>query len=601
MDERTRWYKDSCFYSVFLRSFKDGDNDGIGDLWGVLEKLDYIASLGVDAIWLSAPYPAMNGDIGRDVVDFTSIAPEYGGMEAFTRLLDEVHRRHMRLILDLPLLCTGSEHPWFQASLRGEKPYKYYYIWRPAGERDRTPNNWLNLYDEEAWTWSEERQAYYLHLLGKNQPDLNMRNPAVRTEIKKILRFWLELGVDGFREDRLSYISKPKELPEGLPLWPFRRGHHHYDRGPYLRSYLQEFRHDVLDKYPCLTVGDMPGISANEAGEYVDEPDGELDLIHRSDAIRGDCSFGGRFHHRFRLVKQKRYWDKWQSALDKGWNLLLLESSDTPRVVSRCGSDRFMSESGKALATAYLFQRGSPLIYQGQEIGMTNILLDSIKWYQDDESKRIYRQSRKRKNRDKLEQVWLRSRASARTPMQWDGSDKVGFSTVKPYCYVNQNARSVNVAQQEQDEDSLLNFYRRALRLRRELNVIRSGSYKDLRPRNPWFYVYERSNRSGRLLVMCSFSDKARLLVCPKEYELKRGKLLLQSHGDELEGNNVYLRPYECRVYWFPGSRRAEKDEARGQKKTTRFMLAWKKLREYIRSFKEFHDDYEEEDENGRF
>ena len=600
MDERTRWYKDMCFYSVFLRSFKDGDNDGVGDLWGVLEKLDYIASIGVDGIWLSAPYPAMNEDVGRDVVDFMSVAPEYGGMEAFRALLDAVHSRGMKLLLDLPLLCTGSEHPWFQASLRGEKPYKYYYIWRPAGERGRLPNNWRNIYNEDAWCWSKERQAYYLHLLGKNQPDLNMRNPAVRAEIKNILRFWLELGVDGFREDRLSYISKPKELPDGLPFWPLRRGSRHYDRGPYLRSYLQEFRHDVLDKYDCLIVGDMPGISARLAGEYVDEPDGELDLMQHSDAMRGDNFFAGRVHHPFSLVKQKHYWDRWQSSLaDKGWSLLMLENSDYPRSVSRYGSDQFRVESGRALAAAYLFQRGCPVIYQGQEIGMTNLLLDSIKWYPDEESKRIYRRSRKSNERKKLEQVWLRSRASARSPMQWEGSERAGFSEAKPYCYVNPNTRSVNVAAQEEESDSLLNFYRKALSLRRELNVVRAGRYKDLRPLSPWFYVYERSNRSGRLLVMCSFSRKARLLVCPKDYELKQGELLLHSHGEALEGKNVYLQPYECRVYWFPGSHKARKDEEKAQKPTTRFKLAWKKFREYLRSFKEFHDEYEEE-ENDR-
>ncbi len=598
MDERKRWYKDMCFYSVYLRSFMDGDNDGTGDLWGVLRKLDYIASLHVDGIWLSAPYPSMNTDIGRDITDFTDIAPEYGGMEAFTELLNAVHGRGMKLILDLPLNCTGKEHPWFQASLRGEKPYKYYYIWRPAGERGRVPNNWRNLRNEEAWTWSEERKAYYLHLLGRNQPELNMRNPAVRNEIKDIFRFWLDLGVDGFREDQLSYISKPKELPDGLPLWPIRRGSSQYDRGPYLRSYLQEFRHDVFDRFDCLTVGYMPGIPAKAARDYVDEPDGELDMIQHSDAMRGDNFFGGLFYHRFCLLKQKHYWDSWQSTMaDKGWSLLTLESSDYPRSISRFGSEKYRLESGKALAAAFLFQRGCPVIYQGQEIGMTNIRLDSINFYQDEESRRIYRQCRKRDDKSKLEQVWLRSRESARTPMQWDGGDRAGFSETEPYCYVNQNSRSVNVAEQENDPGSLLNFYRQALELRGELPVVRGGSYRDLRPLSPWFYVYERANRSGRLLVMCSFSDKARLLVCPRDYDLRRGKLLLQSRGDELEGNNVYLQPYECRVYWFPGSRRAELDEARAQKKTTRFKAAWLKLREYLRSFKEFHDEVEEEND----
>ncbi|MCQ2438132.1 MAG: alpha-amylase family glycosyl hydrolase [Oscillospiraceae bacterium] len=596
MDERARWYKDLCFYRVFPRSFLDGNGDGIGDLWGLKDRLDYIQSLQADGIWLSSVCPSMNRDIGRDVTDFCAVAEEYGGMEAFLALLEELHRRGMKLILDLELSCTGTEHPWFRASEQGEKPYKYYYIWRPAGERGRAPNNWQNIYSESAWSWSGERKAYYLHLQGENQPDLNMRNPEVRAEIKKIMRFWLDLGVDGFREDRLNLISKPKELPEGLPLWPLRRGSRHYDRGPFLRSYLQEFRHDVLDRYNCLTVGDLGSVGAQEARDYADEPDGELDLVLHRDYFRGDSLFNGLFHTRFSLLRQRFYWDRWQRAMaEKGWNILCLENEDTPRSVSRFGSEKLRTASGKALAAAVLFQRGTPLLYQGQEIGMTNIRLDSVDWYQDDESLRLYRRARTRDDKKRLERVWRGSRQSARSPMQWSDGDDAGFTTGEPWFYVNQNYRSVNVAQQDGDADSLLNFYRKALTLRREMNVVRTGSYRDLRPLSPWFYVYERTNRSGRLLVMCSFASVARLLVCPREYELKKGELLLSTHGDALEGRNVYLKPYECRVYWFPGSRKAQLEEAKAQKKTTRFRAAWKKFREYLRSFREFYDDYEDE------
>ncbi len=597
MDERTRWYKDKSFYYVFLPSFMDGNDDGIGDLYGLMDRLDYIASLHVDGIWLSAPYPAMGLDSGRDVVDFCDIDPRYGDMDAFRMLLDAVHQRGMKLLLDLPLHCTGSEHPWFRRSVEGEKPYKFYYIWRPAPERGKKPNNWRNLRNDDAWTWSEEREAYYLHLSEPHQPELNMRNPQVRSEIKAIMRFWLEMGVDGFREDRLSYISKPKELPDGLPLWPFRRGHRHYDRGPYLRSYLQEFRHDVLDRYACMIVGDMPGIGAREAFDYADEPDGELDLIQHTDHMRGDNLFGGLLPHRFFLLKQKFYWDRWQKTMeDKGWNLLALENRDFSRSISRYGSEKYRTESGKCLAAAFLFQRGTPVIYQGQEIGMTNIRLDAINWYTDPDSRWIYRRNRRLSDKKRLERVWAASPESARTTMQWDEEENGGFSARDPLPYVNQNYRSVNVAQQEAEEESLLNFYRRALELRRDMGVLTRGSYRDLAPRSPWFYVFERCNRSGRLLVMCSFADKSRLLLCPKGYELKKGQLLLSTHGDELEGRNVYLRPWECRVYWFPGSRRVELDEVKAQKKTTRLRRFWKGFREYLRSFREFYDDIEEED-----
>ena len=561
----TPWYKDMSFYQIWPRSFMDGNGDGIGDLWGVYDRLDYIKSLNVDGIWFSPLYPSPNADFGYDISDYTDISEEYGGMEAFDAVLQGAHERGLKVIMDLVVNHTSDEHPWFQASRRRQEPYKNYYIWRDARSNGRLPNNWLSLFEGRAWQWDEERQQYYLHLFAVRQPDLNMDNPAVRAEVKRIMRFWLDKGVDGFREDVITFISKEKGLPDGFPLMPAARGIGRYNHGPHVHEYLQEFRHDVLDKYDCVTLAEAPMVTPKQALEYISEDgNGDINMMIHFQHMNADCFMNDYYPLPFSLLRLKAAFDRWQRGLaGRGWNCLYLENHDHARVISRYGSERFRSESGKALAAAYLFQQGTPFVYQGQEIGMTNIRLDSIEQYEDVQTVNQYRNSFTRMSEEKrMRRIWHASRESARTPMQWSDEPHAGFTEGTPWFYVNQNYTEVNVDAQERDPHSLLNFYRDALRIRKELPVVRSGKYRDLRPLSPKQYVYERTARGTRLLVICSFSDRPMRFTAPRGYDLDKGRILLCSHPVRTRGRAFMLRPYETRVYYFDGKRKKNPDRA---------------------------------------
>ncbi len=550
--ERTLWYKDAVFYQIWPRSFKDSDGDGVGDLMGIYEKLDYIRSLHVDAIWFSPLYPSPNADYGYDVADYMDISAEYGGMTAFKKVLDGAHRRGMRVIMDLVVNHTSDQHPWFQASRRREEPYTDYYIWRKAKPDGTLPNNWDSLFEGKAWQYDELRQEYYLHLFAVKQADLNMDNPRVRDEVKKIMRFWLDMGVDGFREDVITFISKDEGLPNGFFLMPAAKGIGHYANGPHLHEYLSEFR-DVLDRYDSVAIGEAPMLTPRKALEFISGDRPELDMMISFQCMEGDCFYQESIPHRFSIFKLKHIWDRWQRLLrDKGWNFLYIENHDHPRVISRYGSEKYRVESGKALAASYLFQQGTPIIYQGQEIGMTNIRLDSIDKYEDVQTVSHYHTYfTKEPEQKRMERVWRSSRESARTPMQWDASPNAGFTEGTPWFWVNPNHTKINVADQEDDPESLLNFYREAVRLRSELSVVRYGTFKLYYPMSDKLFVYERRSKSQRLLVICSYTDAPVKFKAPKGYDLKKGELILRSHGDRVEKNGFTTMPYETRVYLY--------------------------------------------------
>ena len=550
--ERTLWYKDAVFYQIWPRSFKDSDGDGVGDLMGIYEKLDYIRSLHVDAIWFSPLYPSPNADYGYDVADYMDISAEYGGMTAFKKVLDGAHRRGMRVIMDLVVNHTSDQHPWFQASRRREEPYTDYYIWRKAKPDGTLPNNWDSLFEGKAWQYDELRQEYYLHLFAVKQADLNMDNPRVRDEVKKIMRFWLDMGVDGFREDVITFISKDEGLPNGFFLMPAAKGIGHYANGPHLHEYLSEFR-DVLDRYDSVAIGEAPMLTPRKALEFISGDRPELDMMISFQCMEGDCFYQESIPHRFSIFKLKHIWDRWQRLLrDKGWNFLYIENHDHPRVISRYGSEKYRVESGKALAASYLFQQGTPIIYQGQEIGMTNIRLDSIDKYEDVQTVSHYHTYfTKEPEQKRMERVWRSSRESARTPMQWDASPNAGFTEGTPWFWVNPNHTKINVADQEDDPESLLNFYREAVRLRSELSVVRYGTFKLYYPMSNKLFVYERRSKSQRLLVICSYTDAPVKFKAPKGYDLKKGELILRSHGDRVEKNGFTTMPYETRVYLY--------------------------------------------------
>ena len=549
--EKTRWYKDKVFYQIWPRSFKDGDGDGMGDLWGVYEKLDYLKELGMDGIWFSPIYPSPGADCGYDIADYMDIAPEFGGMEAFRKVLDGAHERGMKVIMDLVVNHTSDEHEWFQKSRQRIDPYTDYYIWRPAKPDGKLPNNWDSMFEGKAWTWDEVRQEYYLHIFAVKQPDLNMDNPLVREEVKKVLKFWLDLGVDGFREDVITFISKKEGLPDDH-LMPASKGLPLYNHGPHVHEYLHEFKADVLDHYDCVTLAEAPMVSPETALTYIEEGDDQqIDMMIQFESQCADCLFTDYVPLPFSLHRLKHAFGSWQKKLrGKAWNMLYLENHDHPRVISRYGSEKFWKESGKTLAASYLFLQGTPFVYQGQEIGMTNWKPESIDQYRDVQTIYNYHTKYAKKTHEQRMAIEYRSsRDNARTPVQWDDSANAGFTTAQtPWMDVNENYHDINVAQQLNDPDSILNFYKKAIALRKSLRSVRYGEYKEHFPLSTTLWCYTRELKCEKLLVVCSYSDRPQDLRIPKGYDLSRGELILQNYADPLPG---ILQPYECRVYLF--------------------------------------------------
>ncbi len=558
------WYKSMSFYQIWVRSFADGNGDGIGDLYGVYDKLEYIKKLGVDGIWFSPLYPSPNADFGYDISDYRDIHPEYGTLQQFQKVLEKAHDMGMKIIMDLVINHTSDEHPWFLESKKGrDNPYSDYYIWRD------TPNNWDSMFEGKAWEYVPERGQYYLHLFAKKQPDLNMDNPKVREEVKSIMRFCLDMGVDGFREDVINFISKREGLPDGIPFVPVLGSMMHYKDGPHIHEYLGEFR-KVCRQYDCFQVGEGPMTTVESAKKYLMGPHKSLDMMFSFDHMMADCMFTEYIHRPFSLVKLKKAFSKWQYALaGKAWNALYLENHDHPRVISRYGSEHFHRESGTMLAVSYLFQQGTPFIYQGQEIGMTNIRLKSIEQYVDVSTHNNYRKYHVKDPVEKrLERIHLSSRDSARTPMQWTGGKNAGFSENRPWFYVNPNYTKINVEAEEKDPSSILNFYRRCLKLRKTTEALLWGTYKEYYPADPNLYLYERRLPGSVCLVICSFAGFPVRVPMPKPFRGKRGKLilcnypknapkaenLLRKTEQKIENAAVahgWFRPYEARVYQF--------------------------------------------------
>ncbi len=547
---KSKWYKDMVFYQIWPRSFKDGNGDGMGDLLGVYEKLDYIKSLGCDGIWFSPLYPSPGVDCGYDISDYYDIADEFGGMEAFKKVLDGAHERGMKVIMDLVVNHTSDQHEWFQKSRQRIDPYTDYYIWRPAKPNGKLPNNWDSLFEGKAWAWDEVRQEYYMHLFAIQQADLNMDNPLVREEVKKILRFWLDMGVDGFREDVITFISKPEGLPDDR-LMPASKGIFMFNHGPRLHEYLEEFERDVFSKYDCMTLAEAPLVTPKKALEYIDEQNNPvLDMMIQFSTQEADSFMTDYYHMPFNLRKLKRAYTAWQNGLEgKGWNMLYIENHDHPRMVSRYGSEKFQKESAKMLAVSYLFQKGTPFIYQGQEIGMTNWYPSDPEMYEDVQTRWQYNNVATKKSPEKrLKRLWDGSRDSARTPVQWSAEENAGFTTGKPWFYVNENYKEINVAQQQEDENSVLNFYRRAIGLRKTLSSVKNGNYKEYGKLSSSFYTYSREDDKEKILVVCSFVGKDKKWSVPKGFDLASAELLLSNYE---KSDSTTLRPYETRVYFW--------------------------------------------------
>lgn len=553
------WYKEMAVYQIWPRSFKDGNGDGIGDLKGVLDKLDYIKSLGVDAIWFSPLYKSPQADFGYDIADYRDIAPEYGTMDDFKAVLAGCKERGLRVIMDLVVNHTSDQHEWFLKSRQRIEPYTDYYIWRDGRGKDgkKPPNNWTATFPGPAWKWDEVRKQYYLHLFAVEQPDLNMDNPAVRQEVVDITKFWLDMGVDGFREDVITFISKEEGLPNGSIFMPAARGMTHYINGPHIHEYLTQFKNEGWGNYDAMTVGEAPMMTPKVAKKYITEgPNQELSMMFNFQHMEADCFMYSWVHTGFKLKKLKRVLSNWQTQMHGvAWNALYMENHDQPRVISRYGSEKYRVESGKAIANTYLFLSGTPFIYQGQEIGMTNIRIPNLEDYVDISTTTTYNLIRKLGFSHKfvMKLAMYASRDNARTPVQWSSADNAGFTDGDAAWFkINPNYKEVNIEDAESDENSLLNYYRLLLKLRKENPIIIYGDYKLHLKGSKKLFVYERNYEGKRLLVVASYTDKPVVFKAPKGFDLTKGKLIAAGYAvNELSGNGFTTRPYEVRSYLF--------------------------------------------------
>lgn len=549
--KNNNWWKEAVFYQIWPRSFADGNGDGIGDLKGIYDKLEYIKDLGADAIWFSPLYVSPQKDYGYDIADYYNIAPEYGTIDDFKKVLDKAHNLGIKVIMDLVINHTSNQHKWFLESRKGgdDNPYKDYYIWRKGKGKDgkRFPNNWNSTFPGDGWQYDEVRKEFYLHLFAVEQPDLNMDNPKVRQEVKNIMRFYLEMGVDGFREDVITFISKKEGLPNGFPL-PTARGLEHYVNGPNIHKYLSEFK-EVLDEYGAVTVGEAPLVTTKSALTYVNEKDKQLDMMFHFEHMAADAFLISWFRLPFSLVKLKKVFDRWQTRLyGKAWNALFLENHDQPRIISRYGSEAFREESGKALACMYLCQSGTPFIYQGQEIGMTNYPFKEMDDFVDVNTFAFYDILKKFgfKHKTILKKAKYAARDNARTPMQWDSSRNAGFTTgEKAWFNVNPNYVDINVEKSQKDENSLLNFYKQLLNLRKNNKAMIYGSFHLYYKKDKKLFVYEKRHENERVFVVINLSCDYTKIKVPKEVNLDKFALLLSNYQE----NSDMLKPYECRIY----------------------------------------------------
>lgn len=549
------WFKELSVYQIWPRSFCDGNGDGIGDLKGVLSKLDYIKSLGVDAIWFSPLYVSPQKDYGYDIADYRNIAPEYGTMEDFKAVLDGAHERGLKVVMDLVVNHTSDQHEWFKKSAAGDPKYKDYYIWRPGKGKDgkKFPNNWMATFPGDGWEWNEQRGEYYLHLFAVEQPDLNHDNPAVREEVKSIMRFWLDMGVDGFREDVITYISKREGLPNGFPL-PVMRGVEHYSPGPNIHKYLMEYR-QVLKDYDAFQLGEAPAMTPKNALKYITEGDNQqLDMMFQFQSMEADCFMISYVRTPFNLRKLKKVYKNWQTKLfGKAWNTNYLENHDQPRVISRYGNDKqYRVESGKALATMYTFLSGTHFVYQGQEIGMTDYPFKDWSDFTDVATfcaKRLMEKTHLFTKKGLFERCAYASRDNARTPVQWSAEENAGFSTGTPWFHVNPNYKEINVAAAEADPGSILNYYRAILKLRKEYkDTAIYGEYKEHLKRDKRVMVYDKIAEDGsKLTVVINLSDKT--------VSTRRAKKFVDADAKRLIGNYKgsmadMLKPYEAHVFY---------------------------------------------------
>ena len=543
------WWKESVVYQIYPRSFMDSNNDGIGDIKGITSKLDYLKNLGIDVIWLSPVFKSPNDDNGYDISDYEDIMDEFGTMSDFDELLSEAHNRGIKIIMDLVVNHSSDEHKWFvEARKSKDNPYRDYYIWRD-GKDGSTPNNWDSIFSGSAWEYDEETNQYFLHLFSKKQPDLNWENENLRQAVYSMMKFWLDKGIDGFRMDVCNLFSKAEGLPDIGEEGPEGI----YMNGPKIHDYLHEMNKEVLSKYDIMTVGETPGVSPKHARDYVGEDRDELNMVFHFELMDLPNASDKFYKKPYKLTDIKNIFMKWYDGLENiGWNSLFMNNHDQPRMVSRFGNDsKYRIESAKMLATLIHTFKGTPYIYQGEEIGMTNIYFDDIKKYRDIETINYYNE--KIKNEDEkslIERIKITSRDNARTPMQWDDSLNGGFSKATPWIDVNPNYKQINVKESLEDSNSIFNYYKELIKLRHNNDTIVYGDVKLIYPENESIFAYTRNLDDEQLMVVLNFYENEIDFKIPDNIDIDKLEIILSNYKDKvIKNETIKLRPYEAIVY----------------------------------------------------
>lgn len=548
-----KWWKEAVAYQIYPRSFMDSNGDGIGDLQGIIQKLDYIKSLGIDVIWICPMYKSPNDDNGYDISDYQDIMDEFGTMEDFDKLLSEVHKKDMKLIIDLVINHTSDEHPWFLESRSSKDNNKRdWYIWRD-GKNGAEPNNWESIFSGSAWEYDEKTKQYFLHIFSRRQPDLNWKNENMRKAIYNMINWWLDKGIDGFRIDAISHLKKEEGLadmpnPKGLKYVSSFERHMNVEG---IHEYLEDLKKSTFEKYDIMTVGEASGVKVEQAPLWVGEEQGKFNMIFQFEHLKlWNCETKKELDIR----AFKKTLSKWQKGLEnKGWNALFIENHDLSRVVSTWGDDKkYWRESATSLAVMYFMMQGTPFIYQGQEIGMTNVKFKGIEDYNCVGTKNMYAIKRNQgiPHEEIMEVIWATTRDNSRTPMQWDRSLNAGFSTGRPWIGMNPNYKEINVEVQEKDTHSILNFYKKIITLKKENEIFIYGIYDLILEEHEQIFAYTRTLGKEKAVVICNLSAKETLYE-NKSLELAYKDLALNNYNVDPHDikTSFVLKPYEARVY----------------------------------------------------
>lgn len=542
------WWKEGVVYQIYPRSYKDTTGNGLGDLEGIIQQLDYIQSLGVTMLWLCPIYESPNDDNGYDISDYRKISDEFGGNKSFDRLLAAMRERGLKLIMDLVVNHSSDEHHWFQQAKKSkDNPYHDYYIWRGNNPNEK-PNNWQSVFNGSVWKWNEATQEHFLHLYTQKQPDLNWENPKVRKEVYAIVDFWLAKGVDGLRMDVISLISKRlafEDVPNEMPFIDVMEKV--YANGPRVHEFLKEMNREVLSNYDIVTVGEGPGVNLVHGPRYVSAREKELNMVFHFDHLTIDFGPDGKYDPvPLDFVRFKAIFCQWDEALaNDGWNSIFLGNHDFSRIVSRFGNDGiYREQSAKLLVTLLMTLRGTPYVYQGDEIGMTNVAHSSIECYDDVETRNAWKAAEAAgKDMNKfLKAVHWQSRDNARTPMQWNASENAGFTTGKPWIPVNKNYPTINVETAEKEANSILHYYRKMIAFRKANTTLVYGDFDDLLPEHPQLYCYRRWDKEANFLLVHNFSDT------PTSWEKPSGnyEFVFGNYSNEKQ---ALLAPWESRIY----------------------------------------------------